>query len=224
MKITQLLLSILLASIILSACSNKAENPNSNENQKMITNHEQATEEDFPYLKYTSILQFIEETSSINLINPLSEPFNSITFDKVIAYDFEGRNETIPSVIDSQGQFVKVITQQEALNIEQVERIVNLISNKKTYGNTTAACFDPGWAIVFFEENKIQFVVDICMDCNYLLATQEIPASQYHSVKIEEGAYAPLFGFSKKARKSIRSLAKELGMKYGDEPLCEMFD
>lgn len=222
----QFMLAVPLASILFSACSNSSENSDSHSDapQKMVNNQERVLEPESPYLKYSSLIDFIEETPELDIKSDFPEPFNSFQFDKVVAYDFEGRNERIPSVLDSNGTFVGVITKQEALSSTQVEKFINLVTKTKTYGEVTAACFDPGWAVVFFYEQKVKFVVDICLDCNFLESTQVIPASQHHKEKMQDGSFFIRHGFSKNGRNSIKALAKELDMKYGDEEPSYLFD
>ena len=160
--------------------------------------------------KVNLILKGIKDAPNLVFNNRFVEPFNTFKFDKVIAFDFDGEEEMTPSVIDKNGQFVDQITQQKALSTKQVEKFIDLVTDPDSYGSTTAACFDPGWAIVFFMDDSIQFVVDICLECNYLRASQTIPASQIHKEQLDKGIYYNKVGFSKKVGKLIRLFAKDI--------------
>ena len=36
------------------------------------------------------------------------------------------------------------------------------------YGGETKGCFEPSLGIVFYKDNQICYVIDICLDCNFL--------------------------------------------------------
>jgi hypothetical protein len=181
------------------------------------------TDETISYLTRQEIKQFIEKAPFVKIDTSFPIPFENLDFNKVIAYDYDGIGDRYPSVVNKSGQFVDVVTKQKALNAEQVKRFITLISDEKSYGGTTAACFDPGWALVFFKDNKIVFVVDICLDCNSINSTKPIPATSVHN-EVFEDYTLPREGFSLSTRKSIQSLSKELDMKYGDYQESSIFD
>lgn len=167
------------------------------------------------YLSQTFINRYITEAPTINFVGDLPEPFDSLDFNKVIAYDFGGPDGRAESVISHNSTFTNTVSNQKALNKKQVEKLLSFITNKNTYGYSTAACFQPRWALVFFKNTQITCVIDICLDCNFLSSTLEIPAVSANDL-VENDYMLPRHGFSKEGRKSIKYLAKELEMQYGN--------
>ena len=70
--------------------------------------------------------------------------------------------------------------------------------------------------IVFYENEQRKFVVDICLDCNYLIATIEIPATQFKKVFYDDGGSYGLRGFSEIGKEKIVELGKQLNLDYGN--------
>lgn len=166
-------------------------------------------------LSQKTIADYVANTEAIPFEKKYKFPLN-IAFDKVIAYDYNGDEETFDSVINEQGNFIQIIEKQAALNKTQIDFIVNALTSNSTYGGDTAACFNPHLGIVFFNENKPVFVVDVCLGCNYLTSSVTIPATEYHKRKFDNGEEYPVYGFSKKGKTKIKQLAKELNLFYGN--------
>ncbi len=85
------------------------------------------------YLSLQDIYAYIKKSPSISFSKQFPKPFDSIQFDKVIAYDFDGNTGRIMSVIDRYGFFVDVVTNQQALAHNQVEQFINFITDEKSY-------------------------------------------------------------------------------------------
>ncbi len=146
-----------------------------------------------------------------------SKPFDTLKFDKIIAYDFKGSEEPNPSIITKENKFTNVILKQQFLNKEQSQFLIESLTNNSTYGGTFAACFNPHLGFVFYNNDKIVFKVDVCLSCNYLISSSDIPAMTSKMIdKGTENEY-PAFGFSYSGKKKIRKLCKELNFFYGDE-------
>ncbi len=168
------------------------------------------------YLTQNELSRFRDNISPININSKLSVPFDTLQFDKVIAYDFEGLSEVSQSVINKQtGAFSNGISYQKVVDPENVEFLVEFLTNTKTYGESVAACFEPHLGIVFFKKSKVVYVIDVCLDCNFLISTTEIPATQFKKVKYEDGSEYGLKGFSKFGQTKIIELSKRLGLGYG---------
>lgn len=120
--------------------------------------------------------------------------------------------------------FVKRITKQQVLNEKQTITLIGLITKKETYGSSTAACFNPNWSVVFFENNRVVLVVDFCLDCNYLISSVPIPTQQSFENIERDGNFVLSNGFSKNGRKEIKQLTKELDMIYGAFEQDGLFD
>ncbi len=137
-----------------------------------------------------------------------ANPFDTIKYDKVIAYDYNGSPQlqivVNGQVLPSKGRIFK----QKELTRKQVEALNKTLGDSESYGGSTAACFDPHFGIVFFYQNKIVGHISLCLDCNRLYSTPEIAATLSHKTDLCEECYAS--GFSKRARKDISRLVKEL--------------
>lgn len=168
-------------------------------------------------LKEKSLTDYINSAKTVkpNLKN--GQPFDKLNYDKVIAYDFAGSEEPYPAVIDKQGKFVPVVLGQQYLSQEQADKILSTLTSKSTYGEATAACFQPHFALVFYKDNKMVNQINVCLGCNYLISDIAIPAETHK--KVNKGAkdeYA-LTGFTGKGKKVIIDLCKELNFTYGQE-------
>ncbi|MDW3648958.1 MAG: hypothetical protein R8P61_17950 [Bacteroidia bacterium] len=167
------------------------------------------------YVSQKEIYAYLEQASKTKPSQNHPSPFREIDFDKVIAYDFEGNYEPYPAVYNNSSQnFVPVVLRQKVLTQKQLDQMLNFLTKPETYGKGTAACFDPRMAIVFFKGDKVICQINICLDCNYLTSTIEIPASSEKMIQIDEDFEYPAKGFSTSGIASIIELAKELNMEY----------
>lgn len=154
--------------------------------------------------------------------SPVDNPFSRLKYDKVMAFDYEPDHET-PFVLPN-GKFSGRIISKKPLTKKQIDYITKTICDTVTYGNSTAACFDPHFALVFYAADSIVANVEVCLDCNYLESSQMIPAQTYHNIVIPEDSLTlPRYGFSKTGRKKINKLVKELGFTHTIKP-GSMFD
>lgn len=188
-----------------------------NEKQNTIeTNQKQI--QSTKYLNENQLITFLEKTKGHSLnTERYIDPFKNIPFNKVIAYDFDGKQEKYTTIIDNKTKrFNPIVLRQKELNKEQIENVVSFLTDSKTYGEGTAACFIPHLAIVFYQDNKMVFEVDICLDCNYLQSTSEIPAAHTKKMKLEDGSEIDLIGFSKKGKLKIINICKELNLNYAN--------
>ncbi|PHN08432.1 hypothetical protein [Flavilitoribacter nigricans] len=169
------------------------------------------------FLRPETLQQLVAETESRNF-GPFREvPFDTLAFDKVIAYNFIGNEGAYPTVLNLEtGRFVPVILKQRALGAEQVNELVSFLTDPRSYGKQTAACFYPHLGFVFYQGNRPKWVVDICLDCNYLLSTTEIPATVHNRMDLGGGKSYGLRGFSEAGIAKIVSMSKELQFSYGE--------
>lgn len=168
------------------------------------------------YLILDTLKGLIKSTPALTISGKLQSPFNKLVFDKVIAYDYDGSEEPYPSIFDRDGQFIPIVEKQRALNQSQAMQVIDLLTSTSTYGGTTAFCFQPHLSIVFYSKEKPVFVTDVCLDCNYLNASVEIPAMHFKKIgKGTENEYSAI-GFSKKGKSGIKLLCKQLDFFYGE--------
>jgi hypothetical protein len=170
------------------------------------------------YLSQEAVNDFVQQSPAITLSGIEAKPFDSIHFDKVIAYDFDGSDSAGSGIIDQNGRFATTIKKQQILNAGQIAAITSCLGSKSSYGAGTAPCFRPGMAIIFYQNDKPAMTVDICLDCNFLESSVRIPA-KYGSSMLKDGAEVELSGFSKAGRECIISLAKQTGFSYASEKI-----
>jgi len=167
------------------------------------------------FLKEQELKNYVLTAQTITPNTNLNSPFDTLSYDKIIAYDFEGREEPYPSVLDRNLKFVPVILNQKALTQKQADKILSALSSNSTYGEGTAACFIPHLGLLFFKDNKFKYAINICLDCNYLISDITIPAETHLKVnKGKENEYA-ISGFTKTGKKAIVDLCKDLNFYYG---------
>lgn len=168
-------------------------------------------------LNPNTLFDYINSAKTVVPNEKNGPPFDKLKYDKVIAYDYEGSEEGYPAVIDRYGLFVPVILAQQYLTQAQADKILSTLTKKSTYGEGTAACFQPHFALVFYKDNKMINQINVCLDCNYLISDIAIPAETHKKVNEgKEDEYA-LTGFTDQGKKAIIDLCKELHFTYGDK-------
>ena|SRR6218665_1900349 len=133
----------------------------------------------------------------------LGHPFDTLQYDRVVAYDFEGNGD---NNIVNDGRLFHRIHKQQVLSGDQVRYVHQLLQDPKTYGNNTAACFEPHLGFVWYRQGRIVAYVSACMDCNYLESSFPIPATSARQYEYASKEFLPLKGFSKKGRQSLNVL------------------
>ncbi|HKX87059.1 MAG TPA: hypothetical protein VJL37_10310 [Flavobacterium sp.] len=169
------------------------------------------------YLQPKQLSEYIDSALTVTLCSTTSIPFKDLKYNKVIAYDYEGNEEPFGSITTQDGHFTPVVLKQRSLNQKQVAQLIKILTDKKTYGEGTAACFNPHMAVVFYDGRKIVFKADICFGCNYLIPSEDIPAMNHKKITFDDGGFYYFVGFTNSGKKKIKELAKELGFFYGDE-------
>ncbi len=166
-------------------------------------------------IKEKVLLDYIDSAKNVrpNLKNGV--PFDKLDYDKIIAYDFAGSEEPYPSVIDEKGKFVPVVLGQQFVTQEQADKILSTLTSKSTYGEATAACFQPHLALVFYKDNMKINQINICLDCNYLISDITIPAETHRKLNAGTKNEYAITGFTKSGKKAIIDLCKQLNFTYG---------
>jgi hypothetical protein len=155
-------------------------------------------------MKVLAVLIFLAAT--LFTYGQTKNPFSSLKFDKVIMYDFQESGEKGDAIVDNNGKFLQTIFKQVQLDKETIKKVNARLGDKKSYGNGTAACFDPHCGFVYFLNNKIVGQVTICLSCNRLHSTIDIPAQKQGKQGKGKDAYYILDGLSKPFRKFINGL------------------
>jgi hypothetical protein len=148
--------------------------------------------------------------------------FDSLKYDKVMAYEFQGEGGRIITYCLKKDS--SRITKSIELSNKQIKNFETLLTSNSSYGNTTAACFDPHLAIVYYQNYQIVGSIDICLGCNSLSSSIDIPATRNVMIKVSDDYSYPAAGFSKGARKSIDAFCRELGFTKFLDPLYSIYD
>ncbi len=145
-----------------------------------------------------------------------SNPFDTLKFDKVIAYEYEQE-------IGDDFDFKMNINKKVTLTEKQIDTLETILTSKDSYGNDIMSCFNPHFAVFYYQQEKIVASIKVCLECNYLKSSEKIPATELKMIKISDDHY-PAKGFSKKTRKEIYEYIKGIGFTKYLRPLTSYLD
>ena len=133
-------------------------------------------------------------------------PFFNLEFDKVVFYDFKETTGKSSLIVDNNGKYMQTIIRQVQLDTATIKKLNVKLCDKKSYGNGTAACFDPHCGFIYFLKGKPVEQITICLGCNRLHSSIDIPAQKQGKQGQGEDAYYILDGLSKSFRQFINRL------------------
>ncbi len=136
-------------------------------------------------------------------------PYRDLKFDKVILYDFEPSAEKGSLIIDNGGKPLQTIVKQIQLDPATIKSFSSKLGNKASFGNVTAFCFDPHCGLVYFLKDKPVAQIAICLECNKLRSTIDLPAQQQGKQGQGQDVYYISDGLSKTFRKHINEMLKK---------------
>lgn len=148
--------------------------------------------------------------------------FDTLIYDKVKAYEFDGSHERLITYCLKKEK--SRINKDKLLSKELIKEFEKIITSKGSYGAYTAACFEPHLAIVYYNDNQIVEVVDVCLSCNYLKSSVEIPALSEIKVDSFTEYERPLSGFNKETRKKLDGFLKKLEFDKYTTSIDSIFD
>ncbi len=111
-----------------------------------------------------------------------SNPFVKLKYDKVVAYEYQGEGGLlIQRCLEEEKEKIN-----KTLNLtdKQTRELEKIVTSNKAYGNGTMSCFDPHFAVIYYQNDKIVGTINICLDCNYLISSEKIPATELKMIKI----------------------------------------
>jgi hypothetical protein len=145
----------------------------------------------------------------ISMSQGSKNPFLSLKFDKVVMYDFEGGKDADLSIIDEKGRLAKSVKKQKQLDGTTIKKLTSMLGDKRSYGAATAFCFDPHVGFVYYLKGKVVAHISICLDCNRLHSSIDIPSQKQGKVGEGNEAYYIGDGLSKSFRKFINTLLQK---------------
>jgi hypothetical protein len=161
-------------------------------------------------------MNFTKNSDTIMARPTFPTPFDTLRFNKVIAYEFDGRMEHGETVFDiERGWFHETIESQLELSSEDIMTLTTILTNDATYGESIMACFEPKLGFIFYQDQKPNAVIDICLDCNYLKSSIPFPETNYPIITFESGGERPEIGFTTKAVAEIVAFCADLNLNYG---------
>ena len=133
-------------------------------------------------------------------------PFQSLKFDKVVFYDFVVVGEKTSVIVDGNGIPIQTILKLVQPDASTVKSLNFKLGDKKSYGAGTASCFDPHCGFVFFLKDKPVAQIMICLGCNRLHSSIDIPAQKQGKQGQGKDTYYISNGISKSFRQYINRL------------------
>ena len=121
-------------------------------------------------------------------------------------YDFDGGKGSDLYIVDDKGQLAKSISKQFQLDKGSFTKLNKKLSERKSYGSPTAACFDPHLGFVYYLKGKVVGHVTICLDCNRLYSSIKIIAQQQGKIGQGKEAYYISDGLSQSFRNFLNTL------------------
>ena len=112
----------------------------------------------------------------------------------------------VMSIVDKNGKLAPTISKKATLPGTTINILNSKLGSKKSYGNGTAACYDPHLGFVYYLKNKIVAHVSICLECNRLNSSIDIPAQKQGKVGEGNEIYYISDGLSNSFRKFLTNL------------------
>jgi hypothetical protein len=105
----------------------------------------------------------------------LPAPFNTLDFDRAVAYDYDGTYDGLP-IIDKAGKLSGSVINEKQLTDSEIAVFLGTLGNPHTYGNGVSDCFAPRMGLVLYKGKAVVFHASICFACNQLESSMVIPA------------------------------------------------
>lgn len=109
-------------------------------------------------------------------------------------------------IVNEKGQLAKTVIKHVVLNKETISALSKKLGQRESYGGVQAACFDPHLGFVYYEKGKVVAHITVCLDCNILHSSIDIPAQMHGKAGKGKDAYYLAGGLSRSFRKFLNSL------------------
>ena len=146
-----------------------------------------------------------------------SNPYASLSYDSLVIYDFEyfdfsvKPRKRIMSIIDESGDLPNTVKKSVRLPEKQAKELSNNIGLGKSYGGLPAACFDPHFGMVYYENGKVKEYITVCMACNFPRPSVPIPGMNQGPEELDGEVFYKRYGFSKSFRVYLNKIKKQYG-------------
>ncbi len=141
-----------------------------------------------------------------------NNPFATLIYDSLVIYDFDWRQPgggRITSILENE-KLATTVKKSVRLPANEALDLSKKIGMKSSYGQITAACFDPHFGMVYYQNGNVKEYITICLVCNYPNSSLPIPARNQGGEDMDnEEIYYELSGFSKSFRKYLNNIKKK---------------
>lgn len=145
-------------------------------------------------------------TLSLSSNGQTKNPLLNLKFDKVVFYDFQDIGEKGSLIVDNNGKYLQTIIKQVQLDTGTIKQLNFKLGDKKSYGSGTASCFAPHCGFVYFLKGRPVEQITICLGCNKLYSSIDIPAQKQGKQGQGQDAYYIFDGLSKSFRQFLNGL------------------
>lgn len=145
-------------------------------------------------------------------------PYSKMQYDSIVAYDFDGRGGV--TITNGKDKLDKTAKNGAKLSKLQIDSLLITVADTNTYGGMNSMCFNPRMGIVFYNKGEITSTINICFECNSMVADENLPAMGYHTLIGGGDDYivrSPRYGFTPLGRKRLKAICSQLGLKYCPE-------
>jgi hypothetical protein len=149
-----------------------------------------------------------------------NNPFAAMEYDSIVIYDFNPQGESVEqsSIIAKKNKLVTTIKNRKTLTHTESSELTDILGLASSYGETTAACYEPHLGIVYYKKGKVLAHLTICMDCNRLVSSMDIPNQKQGRQESANGkVYYNLNGMSKSLRVHLNKLLNEYKFSHTSE-------
>jgi hypothetical protein len=141
-----------------------------------------------------------------------NQPVDSVV---MIQYEWSPKSR-ITKVVDKEGKLTVVPTRKAIITPGEQKMLIAALNTKRSFGGGRAGCYEPRHGLIFYRNGSVSGHLTICMTCNYLVSSQDIPAQQQNAFEDEENGHVYYLGMgmSKKMLARLDRLFEEYGFSY----------
>jgi len=214
--------------LMLCSCfQNDSKNTQSkNSSVHQTTTNIERTEE---FLSQETLLKYRDEAQIIDFPYQDFGFHDSLKFNKVIAYEFDGTSlrmeegdDDESSVFLNESGYSKRVKKQHQLDYDEVEQLLSIFTLKKYFGGLSALCFDPKLGFVFYDNSKVVNVIDICLDCNDFHLRRDFLPHKTFVPGMDIDNWESVESFNVKGVQGIKKLCKSLDFEYANFKIEEI--
>jgi hypothetical protein len=146
---------------------------------------------------------------SVSVVGQTTDTFSTLQFDEVIMFDFSGGKNANLYIVDKNGKLATSIIKSVKLDKTTIATLNSKLNSKKSFGSPTASCFEPHLGFVYYFKGKIVGHITICLDCNKLVSSLDIPAQKQGKIGQGKDVYYIADGLSEDFRRFLQSLLEK---------------